>query len=129
MKASNSFSDLTSATDAALKKLKYSFHKNGNEHFAEFEITLPSEFVIRIEDMAGEIRDFKLAMFTRQEFGCSFQVIGAPLGNRESGVAASRVVRELLSDLKRKPWQDLGFVRSKTVKVLWSEWAELASKA
>lgn len=125
LKASNSLSELSSASEAALKRLGCSYGKNGNEGFAEFEVTSPHEFTVRIEDMSGPHRsDWMLAMFSREEFGCSF-VIVTPPENRQSIDLASNFVRELLPGLKRKPWEGLGHVRSRTAKILWDRWQRI----
>ncbi|MCL5068628.1 MAG: hypothetical protein M1368_09800 [Thaumarchaeota archaeon] len=126
MKAANSFNELFSASDAALNKLGYEFHRNGYERFAEFEVVRPSEFTIRIEDMSSITqRDWKLSMFTKEEFGCSILIL-TPNGNSQSAILASKFVRELVQNLKRKPWDGLGHVRSRTAKILWERWQKIA---
>ena len=126
MKASNSLGELYSASELALNRLGCEFLKNGREGFAEFEITRPSDFIVRIEDLNDGIqRDWKFLMFSRVESGCSV-VILTPSGNQQSTILASRFVRELVHGLKRKPWEGLGHVRSRTAKILWERWKKLS---
>ena len=117
---------MVSAAERSLGKLGFRFARHEGSNMVEFEIAWPDPFLVIISHLAeveypspvfGFILPRRLAESTdlRIEF---------PVESSFSRQRASEFVRELLSTLKRPPWQGLGLIPSGTAKAMWKRAAE-----
>lgn len=118
MRTALPFDDLVNCSDAVLKRLGYSFHRNQTQKVSEFEVYEPCSFLVRVEDMNDAFRPGGfMALGGGGGMGNSISMIFDERSPTRPYVSA--FARALLETLPRKPWEGLGHISSRTSKAYW----------
>lgn len=126
LKTSVGFAKLASITESTLRQLGYEFAVNRASQIVEFEVMRPEQFIVRIthlKEVEYPSAVFGFALPGRQSECNDFRLVftGDARGARE---LSAKLVKGILSSMKKPPWKGLGLVESMTSKSMWLRAAE-----
>ena len=105
-----------------LDELGFEYRRGGNKSITEFEVTHPSRFRVTVEMSRREKAGFAVIRSVEEETTVQFhRDIESEQAEEPLARDASAFLSKLLEKLPGKPWDGLGFVRSKSEKAKWME--------
>jgi len=116
------YRNLVRQAEKSLKSLGYSFLRNEATLLTEFEVLSPSRFRIVVRKDSRE--DYSFGFIRSQKTETSLELrrdLDVPESDRSVSENAKAFMEQLISGLPEKPWNGLGFVRSRTERAKWLE--------